>query len=112
MRIVLLNTSIITTEGTYHLSKISLEEVREFFDAAVKNPSNTLLSAIGHQATADILSDLLGTPIQANRIEYVQEIDDVALVFKLRARVPEGRILTRAEIEKIGYDFFELARIS
>lgn len=112
MRIVLLNTSISTTEGTYHLSKLPAGDAIQMFIDAVQDPNNTLLSAIGHQATADILSDLLGMKIEVNRIEYAQEIDDIALVFKLHARVPEGRILTRAEIEKIGYDFFELARFS
>ncbi|MCC5946250.1 MAG: DUF1874 domain-containing protein, partial [Bernardetiaceae bacterium] len=42
---------------------------------------------------------------------YSQQPDDVALVFKLKGRPQEGQILTRAEIEEMGYEFGELLRI-
>ena len=64
-----------------------------------------LLSAIGHETTAQILTELLGFEIPVNRIEYRQEPGDIALVFKLRGRPSEGKILTRDEIEAMGYDF-------
>ena len=70
-----------------------------------------IVSAIGHAATADILSELLGIEIKANRIEFVQTVTDVALIFKLKARITEGKILNRAEIEEIGYDFGILRRL-
>lgn len=68
-------------------------------------------SAIGHQATAEILSELLSVPVGVNRIEYSQQVGERAIVFKLRGRVPEGCILTRNQIEEIGYDFGLLERI-
>ena len=45
-----------------------------------------------------------------NRMEFKQTTDDVALVFKVKQRVSEGRILTREEIEAIGYEFGLLSR--
>ncbi len=48
---------------------------------------------------------LLGVPVPVNRIQYEQTTGDLAVVFKLRGRPPEGKILTAEEIEAIGYDF-------
>lgn len=111
MRIVLLNTSIITTPGTYKLSEITKEAARNECMEAVES-GHEVLSAIGHSATAEIISEVLVFRVTANRINYVQQVDDVCIVFKLRDRIPEGRVLSRVEIEKIGYDFFELIRLS
>lgn len=47
-----------------------------------------------------------------NRIEFKQEPGKLAIVFKLRGRVPEGVILDRAQVEAIGYDFFLLEEIT
>lgn len=67
-------------------------------------------SAIGHQSTADLLSMLLECPVPVNRIEYKQEPHDVALVFKPKQRIGEGKVLTREELEGIGYEFGLLVR--
>jgi hypothetical protein len=69
-------------------------------------------SAIGHQATAEILTELLGVAVPVNRINYVQGVGDVAIVFKLRGRAPEGVILSRSEVEQMGYDFGLLTRVA
>ena len=98
-RVVLLNTTIITSDGDYSIRTVSLEESKQLLKNAY------VLSAIGHQSTADILSLLLGIPVVMNRIEYKQEIGDVALCFKLKGRPEEGKILTIEEIESIGYEF-------
>ena len=99
--ITLLNTSIITTHGQFSFFPATLEQVKELINKADGN----VQSAIGHQATADILTELLGIPVAVNRIEYRQQVGEQAIVFKLRGRAPEGAILNREEVEKIGYDF-------
>lgn len=104
MKIGLLNTSILTTEGNYSLTSISLEEAKE----AIKGKS--LDSAIGHQATAEIMTTLLETPIEVNRQLFVQDVGQTCLVFKLNGRPAEGTILSKEEIEKIGYKFQLLIR--
>lgn len=111
MRIVLLNTSIITTPGMYKLTEITKEAVRNECMEAVE-AGHEVLSAVGHSATAEIMSEILVFKVKPNRINYVQQVDDLCIVFKLRERIPEGRVLSRVEIEKIGYDFFELVRLS
>jgi hypothetical protein len=102
--VALLNTSILTTDGEYEMHTISLAEAKDI----VQN--NNLLSAIGHQSTADIMSVLLGIKIPVNRIQFEQQQGQQALVFKLNGRPEEGKILSVEEIEKIGYSFKLLAR--
>lgn len=68
-------------------------------------------SAIGHQATAELLSEVLDFDVQVSRLEFKQEVGEVALIFKLKHRPPEGKILSRADIEEVGYEFGLLTRI-
>ena len=107
MELAILNTSIITSEGVFSLRDISLEEARKL---AITNRDN-LLSAVGHQSTADILTTLLGVEIKMNRINFVQEQHQEALVFKLLGRPEKGKLLTLSEIEEIGYKFQMLIKI-
>jgi hypothetical protein len=103
--ITLLNTSIITAEGTHSLKKVSLEEACKLVTGAIIN------SAIGHEATAKIMDTLLGIEVPVNRQAYQSKPGDVALVFKLKGRPPEGKILTVEEMDAIGYEFFVLTHL-
>ena len=49
--------------------------------------------------------------IKMNRINFVQEQHQEALVFKLLGRPEEGKLLTLSEIEEIGYKFQMLIKI-
>jgi hypothetical protein len=62
------------------------------------------VSAVGHQSTAEIMSAVLGIPVQYNRAQVFLEPGDEAVCFVLKARPPEGRVLSREEIEQIGYN--------
>ena len=103
-KMAILNTSILTTVGTYELQNITLQEAQ----ALVQH--NDILSAVGHQSTADILTTLLGVQVPMNRIMFEQEVGQKCLVFKLNGRPEEGKILTQQEIEEIGYKFQLLTR--
>ncbi len=98
--IAILNGAIITADGEYSCRTISLEEAREVVQSA---PG--IISAVGHQATAEILTDLLEIEIGLNRINFHQKTGQQALIFKLNSRPPEGVILSREEIEEFGYQF-------
>jgi hypothetical protein len=108
-RLTLLNTSILTGYGTFSYRRLSLEEarrlVREF-----QQEGKQIQSAIGHQSTAELLSRLLEFPVEVNRMEFKQTSDDAALIFKLRERTTEGKILSLEEIEAMGYEFGLLVR--
>ena len=103
-QLAILNTSILTTVGTYELQNITLQEAQ----ALVQH--NDILSAVGHQSTADILTTLLEIKVPMNRIMFEQQEGQKALVFKLNGRPEEGKILTQQEIEQIGYKFQLLIR--
>ena len=103
--IAILNGAIITAEGEYSCRTISLEEAKQLFRSA-----SNIISAVGHQATAEILTDLLETEVALNRIDFQQQTGQQALVFKLNSRPPEGVILTRKEIEELGYQFQLLSK--
>ncbi len=100
----ILNTSILTTAGEYKLENISLDEAKELIcDCDID-------SAVGHEATAQFMTRLLGKEIPAKRQVFQQKVDQRCLVFKLRGRPAEGKILSADEIEEIGYDFQLLTR--
>jgi len=101
----LLNTSILPNEGEYQFTKSSKKEVREILQVS------DWTSAIGHPATASVMSNILGISIPTNRVEIRMEKGDVAVVFKLAHRLPEGKILSEKEIEEIGYNFYILKRV-
>jgi len=123
--ITLLNTSIITSYGTFKFEPIDLERAKSFVQPTECNcyDSRTCLycagsgtvqpsfdSAIGHESTAEILTELLGVKVPVNRQNYIQTPGATALVFKLKQRAPEGVILGKEEIERIGYEFGLLTR--
>lgn len=103
MKVTILNTSILTAHGSYSCKSCSLEQAKELV-------ADGYQSAIGHESTAEIISTLLGVEVKMNRIQYQQQQGDKALVFKLKARAPEGKILTAMEIEEIGYEWGVLER--
>lgn len=107
MKLGLLNTSILTTEGTYKLIDITFEQAK---DLIASNKDN-LDSAIGHASTAEIMTTLLDVPVELNRQFFSQQPGQQALVFKLNGRPEEGKILSREEVEAIGYKFQLLERI-
>lgn len=105
MTIAILNTPILTGEGIYKLSNITLEQAQKLVN------ENEFISYIGHQATAEIISILLGTEVSMNRGQFKQEVGQKAIIFKLKSRLQEGQVLlTMQEIEKIGYEFQLLER--
>lgn len=104
--IAILNGAIVTSDGEYSCRTISLQEAKSLLHAAPE-----IISAVGHEATAEILTELFNRQICFNRINFHQAAGQDALVFKLNRRPPEGVVLTRSEIEEFGYQFQLLSRI-
>jgi len=66
-------------------------------------------SAIGHQGTVDALKIILpafSDQIVLNRVEIKEPAEQV--VFKLKGRLPEGKVLSAEEIAAIGYEFWHV----
>jgi hypothetical protein len=83
---------VASPEGlTLRVRQLSLEEAKDLLGRG-------FISAVGHAATAEILAALLGLPVEANRVAITLRAGDALLVFQLRVRLEEGRILTRDEV--------------
>jgi hypothetical protein len=106
VKITLLNSAILTAYGIFDYKFISLEEAK-----LTVRTADEVQSGIGHASTAEILAELLEFPVDKNRFEYKQETGETALIFRLKQRPSEGKILNRAEIEEIGYEFGLLRRL-
>ena len=77
--------------------KITVEEAKGILK------SETFTSAVGHAATAEILSTILETPIPVNRTQVFLEPGDKALHFVLPVRLMEGQVLTKDELMKLPF---------
>lgn len=104
MKLAILNGAVVTNIGSYVAFPIPLESAR------LLAQSIEVASFIGHETTAKTLSKLLQRPISYNREELTQIVGQMALIFKLKERAPEGVILSKKELEEIGYEFWILYR--
>ena len=105
MKVGIFNGTIATTNGVYRITDITIDEAKKLIC------ENGFISAIGHKSTAETISDSFNINIPMNRIDFKQEIGQKAIVFKLDMRPPEGSILSRTEIESIGYSFKLMERL-
>jgi len=109
-RLILFNASVLTSYGTFRFELLSFDEAREIVHK-YKKENKEIVSAVGHQATAEVMSEILEFTVEKKRLNFSQNIDEAALIFKLKTRAEEGEILSRAEIEEIGYEFGLLTKI-
>lgn len=103
--VVLFNGTVATTNGLYEVSDIDIHSAR----ALLKQ--HGFISAIGHEATAAIMSEMLEQPIIMNRIQFYQQVGQIAIVFKLNERPNEGIVLNREQVEQIGYSLKQMIRL-
>lgn len=93
-----MNAPVLTNWGKFDFSKKDVKDAKTIL-------SRGFISAVGHKGTADMLSSLLEMEIPTNRISIKMEIGDVAVVFKLKERLPEGVVLSKEELEKLSFEF-------
>jgi len=105
MKVGIFNGTVATTNGVYKISDIDVDNAKMLIC------KNGFISAIGHRSTAEAISDSFNINIPMSRINFKQQVGQKAVVFKLNKRPPEGSILCRDEIERIGYSFKLMERL-
>jgi len=82
-------------ESILHVETISHQE------AVRRLKSSDFQSAVGHESTAKVISQLTGVQVPTNRIKISLKPNDLLLVFQLKTRLPEGRLLTMEEVQQM-----------
>jgi len=85
-----------TTEATLKVHEIDVQTAKSLLQTQ-------WVSCIGHQGTAEILTNILDIQIPFNRIPVKMKRGDIALIFQLMTRVEEGKILTRDELNSLPF---------
>jgi len=106
-RIVFCNFPYVSGYGSFRHTEISEDEAKKL----VSEFEDNWLSAIGHEATANVLSELFGIEINVNRIEYKYQSGDIQLILKLNKRQPEGSVLNRKTLDEVGFTFSTISAI-
>jgi len=81
------------------IREVSVEDVKKLLS------QSNFVSAVGHQATADVLTKLLNVQIPFNRVQIQLNEGDVLVVFQLLTRLEEGKVLTEDELSKLQFKF-------
>jgi len=98
----ILNSAILPLkEGEEYLitaRQISIQEAKEILE------KEHFTSAVGHKATAELLTKILGVEIPFNRIQIELQLGDKVIAFLLKKRLEEGKVIeTVEELNQIGY---------
>jgi hypothetical protein len=105
-KIIFLNALITSSKipMTLKTKPVSLNMVKEI----IKNKE--IESYIGHEATANLLSNLLNRAVPTNRAMYDPKVDDVAIIVRLKKRLekPEDvKNISESDIEFILVEYHE-----
>jgi len=101
MLYVLNSATLPLKEGGKYLIKARQLSIQEASEMLKKEP---FTSAVGHEATAQMLSNVLGVTIPFNRVQITLQPGDKLLSIILKKRLAEGQVLkTVEELEQIGY---------
>jgi len=104
MTTYLINAPILPNYGSYDFSPLSIEQAKERLNA-------DFVSAIGHDATAKLLTHILEQHIPVNRIQISLDAKDVAIIFRLQTRLPEGKVLNETELFAMPFELGLLTRL-
>jgi len=102
-------TGRVYISNAFSLSMINPPELVMIYEEKLENIKqmiqNGFESAIGHESTAKLLSQLLNVNVLVNRREIKLKHGDKLIVFQLMQRLQEGKILNEQELQQIPFRF-------
>nr|WP_305910239.1 DUF1874 domain-containing protein [Methylomarinum sp. Ch1-1]MDP4521431.1 DUF1874 domain-containing protein [Methylomarinum sp. Ch1-1] len=105
MVLYIINTPVLTEYGLWEFSgPLTINDARSILETG-------FVSAIGHAASANVLSQILNVPIPANRIHIKMQPGDQALILRLPQRLPEGKVLDETELKTLNFELGLLKRL-
>jgi hypothetical protein len=107
-RLVLVNAFSVNMLPAFVDAKVDVKEVSrdEFVKVISELRDLPRMSVIGHKATAEVLSQILGFPVAENRVNYIAEDGDIIAVFVPGVRLEEGKILSTDELANFPGRYF------
>jgi len=86
--------SMLTPPATVKVAEVGAEDVKNII-------KDGFTSAVGHEATSQIISVQLGVQVPVNRISIKLVAGDTLIVYQLLTRLPEGKVLGVDEMRQL-----------
>lgn len=90
-----MNSSVVPNFGVYIYTPLTKEEAVKLLQ------EEGFVSAVGHEATAQFLSQLFNVDIPVNRVSVKMVGGDRAIVCRLRKRLEEGQVLHQIDEDMV-----------
>ena len=114
MKVIVANAfsiNMLTSDTSVLFTRMSEETFKEQLTYFATN--GTVESAIGHSATAAILSQRLGLPIAVNRANVRLERNMLLYVAQVSLpRLTEGQVLSEDEMKRVPISYWSVSTIS
>ncbi len=103
-QLYILNSPVLSSFGDWRFEPLPVARAREV-------ARDGFVSAVGHPASATFLGSQLGVEVPVNRVAIEMRPGDQAIVLRLKGRLPEGTVLTDAQMQEFPFELGLLTRL-